>query len=267
MRKHLFCSLALGVLLASAGYAQTPARAQVMVLGTYHFANPNQDAVKSNFPDHLGEKKQQEIAAVLDALAKFKPTKILLEAPPEDARLLAQYQAYLKDDFKLAANESYQLGFRLARRMGHSQVYLVDHRLGMDFDALMTAAQESGNKAFLELFQKTIAMIQARQQEWERMTVGAALADMNQPALQDLTRDFYLQLARVRSKDKFVGADVLAAWYQRNFRIFTNIVQTIESPQERVLVIFGQGHAYYLREAIKSCADMQLVEPNEYLKP
>lgn len=262
----LFSLLAALLLLNAVTAAQAQSKTQVMVLGTYHFANPNQDAVKSNFPDHLSEKKQQEIAEVLDALAKFKPTKILLEASPENTQFQARYQAYLKDEFKLNANESYQLGFRLARRFGHKQVYLVDHQLGMDFDALMKAAQETGNKTFLELFQKTLGQVQAKQKEWEQMTVEAALAEMNEPALQDQTRDFYLQMARVRSKNQFTGADVLAAWYQRNFRIFTNIIQTIETPQDRVLVIFGQGHAYYLREAIKSCSDLQLVEPNEYLK-
>ncbi|MBI1765159.1 MAG: hypothetical protein HYR56_27420 [Acidobacteria bacterium] len=262
----LFSLLAVLLLLAGVAAAQSQSKAQVMVLGTYHFANPNLDAVKANFPDHLGEKKQQEIAEVLEALARFKPTKILLETPPENTQFQAHYQAYLKDEFKLNANESQQLGFRLARRFGHKQVYLVDHQIGMDFDALMKAAQETGNKAFLELFQKTLAQVQVKQKEWEQMTVRAALAEMNEPALQEQTRDFYLQLARVRSKDQFVGADVLTAWYQRNFRIFTNISQTIDSPQDRVLVIFGQGHAYYLREAIKSCPDLQLVEPNEYLK-
>jgi hypothetical protein len=58
----------------------------------------------------------------------------------------------------------------------------------------------------------------------------------------------------------------LATWYQRNFRIITNIMQVIESPRDRVLVIFGQGHIPYLREGIKSNSDMQLIEPNDYLR-
>ncbi len=76
---------------------------------------------------------------------------------------------------------------------------------------------------------------------------------------------FYLQLARVRSADKFVGSDVLADWYKRNLRIFTNLIQTIESPNDRVIVIFGQGHGAYLREWVKAYPELQLVEPNDYL--
>jgi hypothetical protein len=97
------------------------------------------------------------------------------------------------------------------------------------------------------------------------MTVRDALVSLNEPALQDRTRDVYSQLARVGADESFVGADVLADWYRRNFRIFTNVARAIESPQDRVLVIFGQNHAPYLRELVRSSPDMELVEPNTYL--
>ena len=57
-----------------------------------------------------------------------------------------------------------------------------------------------------------------------------------------------------------------ADWYKRNFRIFSNVLQIIESPNDRVLVIFGQGHGAYLRDWVKSLPDLALVEPNDYLR-
>jgi len=96
-------------------------------------------------------------------------------------------------------------------------------------------------------------------------TVRDALVVLNEPALQERSRDLYLQLARVRSTEEFVGAEVLATWYRRNFCIFANVARAIDSPRDRVIVIFGQGHAPYLRELVKSSPDLELVEPNEYL--
>jgi hypothetical protein len=113
---------------------------------------------------------------------------------------------------------------------------------------------------------KILAEVEAMQKRQAQATVREALAELNEPALQDRTKDFYLQMSRVRSKDKFVGADALAQWYQRNFRILTNLTQIIDSPQDRVLVIFGQGHIPYLRDGIKANSDMQLVEANDYLR-
>ncbi len=258
--------LGLILILSGIAAAQEQSKARVMILGVYHFNNPNADVVKTDYPDHLSEKKQREIAEVLDLLAAFKPTKIVVEATPENASVQIAYQNYLKNEYKLTADETDQLGFRLAKRLGHKQIYLADNRIGMDFNSVMAAAQETKSTQFLETFQKVIKDVEERQKRYAQMSVRETLTELNQPELQDQTRDYYLQLVGVRSKDKFVGADVLAGWYQRNFRILTNIMQLIESPQDRVLVIFGQGHVPYLREGIKSYANLQLVEPNDFLR-
>jgi uncharacterized protein YjgD (DUF1641 family) len=261
---HILGLILLFACVAAAQEEQNKAR--VMILGVYHFHNPNADMIKTDYPDHLSEKKQREIAEVLDLLAEFKPTKILVEVAPENESVQNDFQNYLKGEYKLTANEIYQLGFRLAKRLGHKQIYLADNRMGMDFNSVMAAAQETKNTEFLEAFQKAMAEIVQMQQRHAQISVREALSELNEPELQNRTRDYYLQLNRVRSRDKFVGADVLAGWYQRNFRILTNIMQAIESPQDRVLVIFGQSHAPYLREGIKSDPDLQLVEPNDFLR-
>ena len=261
--RFLFWALAFAA--PANAFAQGQGKAQVMILGTYHFANPGLDYVKSELDDHLSEKRQKQIAEVVELLAEFKPTKIAIEAPPEAKSPQANYEAYLKGEYALKANESEQIGFRLAKQFGHAQLHQIDHKLDMDMGAIMAAAQESGNRAFLELFQSTIAEVQDLQKRQTTMTVRESLMMHNDPQLVAKGRDLYLQMARVRNAEQFVGADVLAGWYQRNFRIFTNLVQIIQSPDERVLVIFGSGHAAILREMVLSSPDLRLVEPNDYL--
>lgn len=241
-------------------------RAQVMVLGVYHFANPNADMLKSNFPDHLSPKKQKEIEILLDLLGEFKPTKIVVEAVPEDETVSRSYSKYLENSYQLTANEIEQIGFRLAKRSGHKRLYQADHKIGMDLSSVMATASETRNARFLAEFETAMKEIQAMQKRHESMPVLDVLIEMNEPKLQDRTRDLYLQLLRVKGKNNFVGADALSGWYQRNFRIFSNIAQLIESPADRVLVIFGQGHVPYLRDAVMSFPDLQLIEVNDYLK-
>jgi len=241
-------------------------KARVMILGVYHFDSPNLDYVKSAVVDHLAEKKQAEIAVVLDRLAGFEPTKIVLEAPPEPKTMLDRYQAFRADSCKLTGDEREQLGFQLARQFDHRRVYLADHKLDMDFGAVMNAARESQDERFLTWFQGAMGEAQSLMERQTGMTVLGALRMLNDPALLDGMRGFYLQLARAHTAERHVGAEVLADWYQRNFCIFDNFARLVESPQDRLLVIFGQGHAPYLRELVKSSPDMELVEPNEYLK-
>lgn len=52
----------------------------------------------------------------------------------------------------------------------------------------------------------------------------------------------YLKLAVLGTDEDPAGAEVVAAWYERNLKIYSNIARLVEGPQERVLVIFGSGH-------------------------
>jgi len=240
-------------------------KAKVMILGVYHFDSPNLDFVKSGKVDHLSEQKQAEIAEVLDRLSAFEPTKIVLEATPDDAAIQERYQAFRKDACKLTGDEREQLGFQLAKQFGHERVYLADHESDMDLDSVLQAARESGDQRFLTWFDGTMGDVRAQLERQARASVREALVMLNEPANQDRTRDFYLQLARVGPAKQYIGAEVLAGWYRRNFCIFSNVARAIDSPRDRVIVIFGQGHAPYLRELVKSSPDLELVEPNEYL--
>ncbi len=64
----------------------------------------------------------------------------------------------------------------------------------------------------------------------------------------------------------WLGADLLSKWYERNIRIFANL-QRITRPGDRVLVLFGSGHAPILRELIQHDPRLRLVEPRDYLPP
>ena len=242
-------------------------KAQIMILGVYHFDNPNLDLIASDYPDHLSPQKQAEIGALLDRLAPFAPTKIVVEAPPDHAVLAQRYEAYLQGDYELPASEIYQIGFRMGKRLGHPRLYGADYRQDMDMGAVITAAQATGNTAFLAKMGKVQSDVEALQRRHGQMAVYDALAELNEPAWQRQTWDLYLQLVQVRQDGNFVGADVLAKWYQRNLYILANIMALVESPQERVLVVFGQGHIPYLRDGVSSFVDVQLVEPNDYLRP
>ena len=126
-------------------------------------------------------------------------------------------------------------------------------------DYLLRMRRADGTAVWVEVTARAIA-------EGGTVHVEALIRDVSErKKLDDRSRDLYLQLARVRDGERFVGAEVLAEWYRRNFCIFANIARAVESPADRVLVLFGQGHVTYLRELVKSSPDLELVEPNDYL--
>ena len=70
---------------------------------------------------------------------------------------------------------------------------------------------------------------------------------------QYLTGDFKLSNSR--------GADILSIWwYNRNLRIFRKLQEMTTNENDRILVIFGNGHASILRQLIESSPEYEFVE-------
>ncbi len=62
------------------------------------------------------------------------------------------------------------------------------------------------------------------------------------------------------------GADAKTAWYNRNLRIFSNLLWLVERPGERVFVLIGAGHVPILRHAARASPAIELVEVGEILR-
>jgi Family of unknown function (DUF5694) len=130
-----FCCL-LWVIVASAGQTGHPAllrdrrpeaRPRLLVLGLSHFANPGRDVNDVRVDDMLGPARQRQIEALFNALAKWKPTHVAVEWPiTKQAELDKRYQAFRRGRYKLGVNEVYQVGFRLAAKLGLPRVDAID---------------------------------------------------------------------------------------------------------------------------------------------
>lgn len=111
-------------------FHQSEKRPEVLLLGTYHFSYPDADDYKtpdSLRVDILSAKRQVEIRQVLDAILKFKPTKIAIEAKAaEQTKYDSLYQLYTTGHLKQERDERYQLAFRLAKILGHKKVFCID---------------------------------------------------------------------------------------------------------------------------------------------
>lgn len=242
--------------------SQDPPRPlEVLIVGTYHFANPGRDVVNPKVSDVLLPTNQAEIAEVVDALARFRPTKIAVETPLEaGAWLDSLYQAYRHRTHVLSRNEVEQLGFRLAARLGHKRVFALDHAGTFPLEPVLDFAK-SHDPGTLHRIQGVFARIGAELDSLQQhATVRQILLFENNPERIAWGHGLYLDLARVGAADSLVGADLLAAWYERNVRIFVNLLR-IAHPGDRILVLFGAGHLGVLRELVRSAPGFQLLDP------
>ncbi len=133
------------MVLCTSALAQQPASGpEVLVLGTYHMSNPGRDIFNTNADDVLAPKRQAEIAELVAVLKKFNPTKIAVEADLGDDRIPKRYTDYTGGKHELSRNEVEQIGFRLAKELGHKTVYPVDADGEFPWQRVVDYAKASG---------------------------------------------------------------------------------------------------------------------------
>lgn len=244
-------------------------RTKVLLLGSYHMANPGADAFNLEADDVLAPKRQAEIEAVVDRLADFAPTRVTLEVPWGDTAMAANYQAYLAGGRELRRNESEQIGFRLAKRLGHETVYPIDVRMGMDFESVGRVASRDPRLARnLEEMQSVGQEVMELMGRWlAEGTVGSMLRHMNEPDMLARAHRFYTDIfVPIVIDDDYAGADMVATWYQRNLRIFANLTRVATAPGDRVLVVYGQGHIPILQQLVIEHSGYCVEDPIPYLE-
>jgi hypothetical protein len=239
----------------------------VVVLGIFHFDNPGQDLANMEVDNVLAPKRQAEIAQILDGLARFKPTKVFVESRRRVAgtTFSETYRTFRQGKMTESGNEIVQLGFRLADRLDHKEVYAVDVEGDFPFETVMEWAQKNGRAAKLEgniaAIQKWAADLTA---QLKTKTLSQVMRLHNDPQTIDEGNAFYLDMLRYGAGEDQPGANVVSRWYERNFRICALIAQAVE-PGDRILVVYGAGHAYLLRHCLGGIPGYRIKEANDYL--
>lgn len=266
--KTTIAAIAAGLLLflAGAAPAQPEDRAQVMLFGVLHFANPGRDLVKTATIDVMTEENQLYLEALSTRLQAFRPTVVLLEFDPaHQAAMQERYERYLDGEFELPANEVYQLGFRIARLSGVREIGSFDEvAIGWNAEPLFEYLSEHDPDTERAV-QAAIEQVTAEQQRaHSTLALGQILRRTNDPEQDRLNQSFYLLTNQVGTGDNFVGADAAASWWHRNFRMYARI-QRRATPGQRVLVIGGQGHTAILKDFLAIDAERDGVDVLPYL--
>lgn len=244
-------------------------RIPLMVVGSYHMSNPGQDAFNLEADPVTTPRRQREIEAVVDALADFRPTAVAIEGRHSDrAAWQRRYEAYRAGERELAPNEREQIGFRLAARLGHDSIHAVDVGGPFPMPAVQEAAESDPRyRELMAGLNRTGEEMMRTLAGWlEGSTVGGMLWRMNTPAALQANHGIYFEyFLPVMARDSFPGAGLVEAWYGRNLRIFS-LLQNLADADDRVFVIYGQGHAPTLRRFAVDAPGFCLVDPLPYLE-
>lgn len=279
MLKPLLVALAISWAVVPAptlAQAGQPAPVEVTVVGTWHFGNPGQDLFNVRSASVTTPRRQAELAAVGRSLAAFQPTAVAVERVAADQTSYEdeRFTAFTPAALSSSEEERVQIGYRVAHQVGLARVYAVDEQAEASvrdyfpFSAVGSWAASNGAQAELAALSagpRAYVEEMNRRQSTDSMAALLAYTNGDSPAAGvSGQHSYYGLLAFGRGPDQ-PGAALNAAWYERNARIFARIVQ-VARPGDRIVVVFGSGHAYWLRHFAETTPGFRYVDPLPYLR-
>ncbi|MCL6443407.1 MAG: hypothetical protein K6T83_08125 [Alicyclobacillus sp.] len=233
--------------------ADNQSKPTVILLGVFHMANPGLDAVNLEFDDVLAPKRQEEIRECVDLLKRSCPTKVAVEKALEKAdELNEEYRRYRAGELELGRNEIHQLGFRIAAELNHDKIYAVDWwKVEGFFKYTEDQFEQWVKENQPEMFDLMEHEIQKLASEVRGIDVQTrSIREMLGSNLEDGKRihQLYFQTARIGKGNEHLGIDNVMWWYRRNMTIYANVTRLVNSPEDRILVMFGNGHSYLLNQ-------------------
>lgn len=206
------------------------------------------------------------------ALAEFRPTKIMIERVAKTPDLIdPNYPSFSVADLSKNRDERVQIGYRLAKLLGHAQVFAIDEQSAagepdyFPFGEVAKTVAELGQKALLDGLMAKGAGVTRRIEELQtRHTIAGVLMERNDARTIAEEQAIYYEMLAVGDTDRQPGADLNAMWYLRNAKIFAKLAR-VARPGDRVLVVYGLGHNYWLRHFASTAAGYRNVDPVPFL--
>lgn len=239
---------------------------QIMILGTFHMEGSS-DIHGQAQRGILSKRRQAEIQELIDDLKIFCPTKIAVEVEKKNqTRLNQRYHEYQEDMLELTENEVHQLGFRLAKQLGHEEIYCVDW--------MEQGASTRGCGEVCEFLEEKEPALFEEVSQYENepimlddnLTIQEAYRRMNNKDYVENMKAYYVNYARIGTDEDYYGMGWLTWWYQRNLIIFANLAELVENySDERILLIIGSAHKGLLEEMLKDSKLFDVVEVLDYL--
>lgn len=256
----------------------------VLLVGTFHFDYPNLDVHKTDADkqvDVLTVKKQAEVEQLVNYISLFKPTKIVIEEEPDGKRLkktLQKYKSIKSGMEKAGKDEIEQIAFKLMNK------FKLDTLYGADATSIFNELYNSKDSAALRPTLNKIFTGWGKDYNYKCTDPVCNLQDSvstieDEMQLKLTLIDYFKYLNSDKAlkrnyggyfngeyftQGQYRGADALAMdWYNRNLRIFRNIQSITKSPDDRILVLFGQGHIAILNQLFDCDPNYKLVKFND----
>ena len=249
---------------------------KVLLVGTFHFGYPGLDSHKTADAykvDINSPKRQKEVEALVDYIAKYKPTKILVEAGANTGYLMHKFRDWKLGKQELRKREVDQIGFRLLDR------FQLDTLYGIDAWSLSRHLMTSSDSTFAKPIMDRIyqeypdslydSKFSEKYWEWYDLQDKRCVDMELLPYFQETNSQYHINRMHGHYilSDKttnYNSMDGLAInWYSRNLRIFKNIQMIETDDTDRIMILIGSGHVPILQQQFICSPEYELINFND----
>ncbi|CAM2833908.1 DUF5694 domain-containing protein [Salinicoccus roseus] len=235
---------------------------KVLLVGTYHFASKLDMVSHEDTFDE--ENDQDQIQALTDILARFKPTALAVEITKDKQKHLNdEYRSYLSGTFSLEANEVHQVMYQLGERLGLAEINAVDWMDSVG-NRGMGDVVEWAKVHQPDTYEAVYNMFVESDRIEDDNTIIENLRLINDEENIRENHQAYMKLAQIGVGTEYVGIDWMRWWYQRNLIIYKNVMELVEGGHDRVLLYIGAAHLHLLKQFLTESGEVEVVSFNGF---
>ncbi|MDZ7900123.1 MAG: DUF5694 domain-containing protein [Arcicella sp.] len=288
--KQIIATFLLTILYTTVFAQTSPKKIKVILLGTFHF-NQSLDSTSKLHSNLFTEKRQKEVNEIVNKLANQKPDKIFLEFTEKNQAFYDSiYFDYQRGNepirLRTKANEIFQLGMKVAKKLGHIKVF------GMNYqpEELTDTTYKPKNVVDKEIQDLYIALGNFN----DSTRTNAKFYDLPYPyklSKQDsllqksslsefllfLNSEKKLQKAEYEEWNYFLsmgtGNDMSSTeyvgtfWYGTNLRNFNNVMRQVDYKKDKCyLIIYGSNHIPFLKYLFNQNPYFEIIDIDKVLK-
>jgi hypothetical protein len=259
------------LLITSFTFAQTQnKKVKIVLLGTFHFGATT-DRNSTKFEDVFSEKRQAELDSVAKKIAKNGIDKIFIEDVVSNQKKQDElYKKYLKNeiiDQKILKNEIVQVAFRTAK-LTNAKLVCADFEQELPYDKIEAWEKKHKDEKYPYSFFEIDYPFKEKRKKLSESTMTEYYIGLNNKYHRQLLLFDYIHYGlSYGTNDDYTGVKFATSYYDRNLKIFTNILRNIDLKTDTTVVaLFGASHTAIMRQFFENHPYFEIVELETILK-
>ena len=252
--------------------AQTSnAKIKVILLGTFHYGATS-DRNSTNFPDLFTPKRQAELDTISGKLIKAGVDKFFVErAANKQNKLKESYSQFVSgqmSDSLYLKDEIVQIAFKTAAK-SNAKLVATDNPQELPYDKIEKYEKQHAKDSInIYPFFEVKYPFTTKLKKLKESTLSEYYIQLNSPySRQQIMFDYIHYALGYGVGNDFVGESLTLSWYDRNLKIFTNILRNIDPKTDKtIVVLYGAAHTAVIRRFFEDHPYFEITELDEVLK-